>query len=373
MERLIRQSGFFSEPKREKPQFISQYKPGDIVEFWYKGKVRQGPILFIKKDRERVVVDFGDDQLELHESKIKKVDLWREPMFANIFDLGLFKVAKWGKDIDVEQPGKWTNYSLEELKKKRNAAKKRNQNKREQGKKADPKDTELLRELNFAIRAKSGWGKASSSEEELKEAKKKKKEWDPNPWAVCYSVGLSKKKDPKKFEKCVLDVKKKQSEGKINIKEAWKDKLPGGLADKKKPSDFNKKSIEKGKQVEYEHTDDPNIATEIAMDHLEEHKKYYPELKKMEKKLEKEEKKKKSEFIIFDLFKEAKKKKEKKWIQEAVPESHEGKFKAWCKRNGFKGVCQECINKAIAQGGHSSRMANFAINVSKGKYKHPNK
>jgi len=62
-----------------------------------------------------------------------------------------------------------------------------------------------------------------------------------------------------------------------------------------------------------------------------------------------------------------------KWIQDAVPESHEGKFGKWCKRNGFSGVSQACINKAISAGGNSSQMANFAINVSKGKYHHPNK
>lgn len=66
--------------------------------------------------------------------------------------------AKWGKDIDVEQPGKWDGYTLTELREKRNVAKKRQKNRKEQGKKADPKDTELLRELNFAIRAKTGWG-----------------------------------------------------------------------------------------------------------------------------------------------------------------------------------------------------------------------
>lgn len=39
-----------------------------------------------------------------------------------------------------------------------------------------------------------------------KQAKKKKKEYDPNPWAVCTeSVGRD---DKKKYERCVKDVKK---------------------------------------------------------------------------------------------------------------------------------------------------------------------
>lgn len=37
---------------------------------------------------------------------------------------------------------------------------------------------------------------------------KKKKEWNPNPWAVCTkSVG---REDADKYERCVMDVKDKQ-------------------------------------------------------------------------------------------------------------------------------------------------------------------
>ena len=65
-------------------------------------------------------------------------------------------------------------------------------------------------------------------------------------------------------------------------------------------------------------------------------------------------------------------KKNKKWIQKAVPESREGKFGEWCKNNGFKeGVCQGCIDKAVAAGGQPQKMALFAVNVSKGKYTYP--
>jgi hypothetical protein len=75
----------------------------------------------------------------------------------------------------------------------------------------------------------------------------------------------------------------------------WKDKIPGGLADKKKPSDYNKTQLNKGQDIEFEHTNDPAKAKEIAMDHLEEHPEYYKELDKMEKKLEKEKKQKMKE------------------------------------------------------------------------------
>lgn len=60
----------------------------------------------------------------------------------------------------------------------------------------------------------------------------------------------------------------------------WKDKIPGGLSDDKKPSDFPKDLLAQGRKVELEHTSDPAVATEIAMDHLSEDRAYYDKLKK---------------------------------------------------------------------------------------------
>lgn len=59
---------------------------------------------------------------------------------------------------------------------------------------------------------------------------------------------------------------------------------------KEKPTDFPKGYIEKGVAVavEMEHTDDPMLATEIAIDHLTDFPNYYEELEKMENKLKKE-------------------------------------------------------------------------------------
>lgn len=63
----------------------------------------------------------------------------------------------------------------------------------------------------------------------------------------------------------------------------YRDKLDGGKSDKKTPSDFPKEDVEKGHRVEFEHSNDPDIAREISMDHLEEHKDYYVGLEYMEK------------------------------------------------------------------------------------------
>lgn len=60
------------------------------------------------------------------------------------------------------------------------------------------------------------------------------------------------------------------------------DKIPGGLADDKSVDDFPKDQIEKGIEVELEHTDDPEIAREISMDHLTESDDYYSRLDGME-------------------------------------------------------------------------------------------
>ena len=62
----------------------------------------------------------------------------------------------------------------------------------------------------------------------------------------------------------------------------YKDQLPGGLADKKQPEDFDEAAITKGIKVEMEHTDDEATAREISMDHLTEDPRYYDKLETIE-------------------------------------------------------------------------------------------
>jgi len=63
-----------------------------------------------------------------------------------------------------------------------------------------------------------------------------------------------------------------------------KNKLIGGLADKKKLKDFDQRSLKAGAKTEAEeHTKNKAIATEIAADHLSEDPKYYKKLKTIEK------------------------------------------------------------------------------------------
>jgi uncharacterized membrane-anchored protein YjiN (DUF445 family) len=63
---------------------------------------------------------------------------------------------------------------------------------------------------------------------------------------------------------------------------AEEDLIPGGLSDGSPPEDFDQEQLKAGIKVEMEHTDDPKIAREIAMDHLTEDPQYYVKLDKME-------------------------------------------------------------------------------------------
>ena len=84
--------------------------------------------------------------------------------------------------------------------------------------------------------------------------------------------------------------------------------MKGGLGENSKPEDFDPKQIEIGKKIEMEHTDDENLALEIAMDHLVEHPRYYDYLVEMEKEMEGN---KKESYFNIDFTKNSKKRKSK--------------------------------------------------------------
>ena len=66
-------------------------------------------------------------------------------------------------------------------------------------------------------------------------------------------------------------------------KSVHRDRLHGGLADKKRPGDFDPEQLRIGTRHETEHTNDEAIAREIAMDHLAEDPDYYRKLEKAER------------------------------------------------------------------------------------------
>ena len=84
------------------------------------------------------------------------------------------------------------------------------------------------------------------------------------------------------------------NEGKIIIVQSepdvdWIDHIPGGLADHANPLQFSPAALNKGIRVELEHTQDPEIAMEIAMDHLMEDPDYYEKLEEIHEDIEKVE------------------------------------------------------------------------------------
>lgn len=73
----------------------------------------------------------------------------------------LVKKAKWGKEdvVNPAEKGKYDGKSKKELESMLSSAKKRQESyKDSHDGKADPELTGKIKELNFAIRAKSGWG-----------------------------------------------------------------------------------------------------------------------------------------------------------------------------------------------------------------------
>lgn len=75
----------------------------------------------------------------------------------------------------------------------------------------------------------------------------------------------------------------------------YRDQLPGGLGDDKTPANFDPELVKEGAEVELEHTFDPELAQEIAIDHLTEDPDYYKKLKKVESSSN-------ADFIIRSLY-----------------------------------------------------------------------
>lgn len=121
--------------------------------------------------------------------------------------------------------------------------------------------------------------------------------------------------DPKEkkhfFEKIIDDKwKSKDEQGAIDKKIPMEGLLPnsdkyiphaeflhGGEGDSSRPADFDIEQLEKGIEVELEHTDNPMVAREIAMDHLMEDPKYYDYLEEMEAQFDQNAHDKESDYM----------------------------------------------------------------------------
>jgi len=99
-----------------------------------------------------------------------------------------------------------------------------------------------------------------------------------------YPDQMGKKFKPKnqfpKKKKKPQSVVKLSEEDTVDVEVG--NELEGGLGDDASLSDFCPKQLAMGLEVEMEHTDDPKVALEIAMDHLTELPDYYTRLNDME-------------------------------------------------------------------------------------------
>lgn len=97
-----------------------------------------------------------------------------------------------------------------------------------------------------------------------------------------YGTKEGKQEAKAKYDKPKKEYVKTPNPGKLETPKLAADILTGGKADKKTDSDFNSKQLAKGRKVEREHTTSPQLADEIARDHLSEIPDYYTRLAKME-------------------------------------------------------------------------------------------
>lgn len=113
--------------------------------------------------------------------------------------------------------------------------------------------------------------------------------------AIIFSEFIKRKKDENDTD-IINEFNKTSFVENIHEKTQPQDQLKGGLADNKtieyiareqnENIEFAKEQLKKGIAVEMEHSDNKEIAKEIALDHLSESINYYIELEKMENKLE---------------------------------------------------------------------------------------
>ena len=83
----------------------------------------------------------------------------------------------------------------------------------------------------------------------------------------------------KKAKELGIDVHEMRRDRDLKELDKWNTEiLKGGEGEGKKASDFNKTQVDMGIMVELEHTNDPEIALEIAIDHLTEDPEYYTKL-----------------------------------------------------------------------------------------------
>jgi len=131
----------------------------------------------------------------------------------------------------------------------------------------------------------------------------------------------------------------------------------GGKADGKPDEKYDAEQLRKGIKIESEHTDDSNIAKEIAKDHLEEDPLYYNKLENMEKSFNKESKimknsgvlKEKLTNVIREWMKNKNIKSLKEYFNPLSTELHEEDIKEEFDNESEENVNEENEEKSIEE------------------------
>jgi hypothetical protein len=91
----------------------------------------------------------------------------------------------------------------------------------------------------------------------------------PDKWALATDVEILRTK-----------LLRKEGSFRADCVKGLGEMIPGGRASGRRPSEFDPRQVRAGVKIEMEHTSDPRIAREIAMDHLTEDPRYYVKLQR---------------------------------------------------------------------------------------------
>jgi hypothetical protein len=163
----------------------------------------------------------------------------------------------------------------------------------------------------------------------IKIAKDKAEDFNVNPWAVCHTT-VDEESNPEKYERCVKKVKQKSRKGKDTKDLSVGDMKPVGEGMVYTPATEDE-WVEKARGKLHRPGLRPGTQSGSGSD--------WDDIMRRMRKL-KEKKGSSSRFITIA---ETKSKKEDKWIQDAVKKP--GSFTEYCKKKGYDGVTQECINE----------------------------
>lgn len=194
-----------------------------------------------------------------------------------------------------------------------------------------------------------------------------------NPFEEIKNI-FKQKNDLEAVEAKVIELRERIGLDKV----ASKEKTHGGLGDDQPDKKYDSEQLEKGMKVELEHSNDPQVAKEIAKDHLQESKdfkgekggKYYDKLEKLEDDVKEEltEPEKVKANLLLKLvllsndYEKAGKIKTAELIRQSIQKLAEEEIEIFKKHPGIK---KEIDNICTARKGHIDAPALLDIIIKR--------